>query len=567
MQEKDVAERPANNQRRQRSQLALRSFLTILVLCVFYQFLHLSPPCMMRSKKPHSAFFSSPTNSTDEPLCPLYDKVEFKDPDTSVYILQDEEFRNKSVSRLSKAIQIPTWIADEGSDFTKFAKFHEYLETEFKNVFDAANVFKVNTYGVVLEFKGSNSSLKPAMFAAHQDTVPPGDLQNWDRSPFSGYYDGTRIYGRGSSDCKNLLIGLLESMDSLLAKGFNPERTIIFAFGFDEESSGKYGASHISKFLLERYGPNSMYHIIDEGFGVFMELQNKYFAMLATGEKGYLDLGIEVLQPGGHSSIAPDHTAIGTMSKLISRYEDRLYDPILVNFNPTLNTLQCVAEYADIDESLKKDILRAHLDEKSNERVIKFLVDDKMTKYNVMTTHAADIINGGNKANALPQNVTAIINHRIAHGNDFDTVKDRITGIALGVAKEHGLGLVVEDEILIEPTPAGSISIKAVNKLEVAPVTPIHDEIWASLAGHYRTFYEDITYPEKFEDDVLAFSAGIMTGNTDTRHYWDLTDHIFRGQPGYTPLTSGVHSNNEYVDADSHLHVVAFYYNYILSIS
>ncbi|KAG7843242.1 hypothetical protein KL942_000338 [Ogataea angusta] len=557
---------PSHNQVRKRSQLAFRSFLAMLVLCGLYQFFHLSP-CMMRSEERVSGYFSTPTDSTDEPLCPLYDKVEFKDPDSSVYILHDDEFKNKSVSRLSRAIQIPTWIDDEGSDFTKFTKFHEYLETEFQRVFDAANVFKVNTYGIVLEFKGSNSSLKPAMFTAHQDTVPPGDPQKWDKGPFSGYYDGTRVYGRGASDCKNLLIGLLESMDYLLVKGFKPERTIIFAFGFDEESSGKYGASHISKFLLEKYGPNSLYHIIDEGFGVFMELQNKNFAMLATGEKGYLDLGIEVLQPGGHSSIAPDHTAIGTISKLISRYEDRLYNPILVNVNPTLNTLQCIAEYADIEKSLKKDILRAHFDEKSNERVIQLLLDDTNTKYNVLTTHAADIINGGDKANALPQNVTALINHRIAHGNDFDTIMDRITGIATGVAKEHGMGLIVEEEILIEPTLAGSINIKAIYKLPVAPITPINDEIWASLAGHYRTFYEDITYPEKFEDDVLVVSAGIMTGNTDTRHYWDLTDHIFRGQPGFTPMTSGVHGINEYIDADSHLHIVAFYYNYILSIS
>ncbi|KAG7706519.1 hypothetical protein KL930_000246 [Ogataea haglerorum] len=566
MQEKDVSEIPANNQRRERSQLAFRGLLAVLAFCGFYQFFHLFP-CTMWSEEPLSVSFSASTDSTDELLCPLYDKIEFKDPDTSVYILHDDEFRNKSISRLSKAVQIPTWIDDEGSDFTRFTKFHEYLETEFQRVFDAANVFKVNTYGIVLEFKGSNSSLKPAMFTAHQDTVPPGDPQNWDKDPFSGLYDGTRVYGRGASDCKNLLIGLLESMDYLLEKGFKPERTIIFAFGFDEESSGKYGASHISKFLLERYGPKSLYHIIDEGFGVFMELQNRYFAMLATGEKGYLDLGIEVLQPGGHSSIPPDHTAIGTMSKLISRYEDRLYDPILVNFNPTLNTLQCIAEYADIEKSLKRDILRAHFDEKSNERVIKLLLNNKITKYNVLTTHAADIINGGDKANALPQNVTALINHRIAHGNGFDTIMDRVTGIATGVAQEHRMGLIVDDEILIEPTLAGSIKIKALYKLAVAPVTPINDEIWASLAGHYRTFYEDITYPEKFEDDVLVLSAGIMTGNTDTRHYWDLTDHIFRGQPGFTPMTSGVHGNNEYVDADSHLQVVAFYYNYILSIS
>ncbi|KAH3665966.1 hypothetical protein OGAPHI_004155 [Ogataea philodendri] len=122
-------------------------------------------------------------------LCRIYDKVEFKDPEYSVHILKDAEFRNQSVTRLSKAIQIPTWVEDEGTDFIKFDRFHEYLETEFKAVFDAANVFKINTYGIVLEFPGSDLSLKPAMFTAHQDTVPPGDANNWEKDPFSGYYD------------------------------------------------------------------------------------------------------------------------------------------------------------------------------------------------------------------------------------------------------------------------------------------------------------------------------------------------------------------------------------------
>ncbi|KAH3665965.1 hypothetical protein OGAPHI_004154 [Ogataea philodendri] len=298
-----------------------------------------------------------------------------------------------------------------------------------------------------------------------------------------------------------------------------------------------------------------------------MELENTPFAVLATGEKGYLDLEVQVLTPGGHSSIPPEHTSIGTISKIIARYEDSPFEPILANVNPTLNTLQCIANHADIDKSVKKDILKAHLDKESNKRVIKLLLDNKETKFNVLTSRAADIIYGGDKVNALPQNVTALINHRIAHGNDFDTVISKITKISTGVAREHGLGLIVDGKVLIEPGAAGSISLKAKYKLEVAPITPIDDDVWVSLSGHYRTFYEDLVYPEKFQNNTLIVSPGIMSGNTDTRHYWKLSDHIFRAQPGFTGLGSGVHGLNEYIDVDSHLQVVSFYYNYLLSIS
>lgn len=92
--------------------------------------------------------------------------------------------------------------------------------------------------------------------------------------------DGTWVWGRGASDCehlsrrsismrldcnrpptlitgKNNVIGLLTTFEHLLDPSnpevFTPRRTIILAFGSDEESNGSYGAGQINKFLLERY--------------------------------------------------------------------------------------------------------------------------------------------------------------------------------------------------------------------------------------------------------------------------------------------------------------------------
>lgn len=66
---------------------------------------------------------------------------------------------------------------------------------------------------------------------------------------------GDRIWGRGSSDDKSGLIGIMSvtvftchgsylmvhrsAIESLLAKGFKPTRTFVLAFGFDEEASGR----------------------------------------------------------------------------------------------------------------------------------------------------------------------------------------------------------------------------------------------------------------------------------------------------------------------------------------
>jgi acetylornithine deacetylase/succinyl-diaminopimelate desuccinylase-like protein len=47
-----------------------------------------------------------------------------------------------------------------------------------------------------------------------------------------------KTYGRGTLDDKQGVIGLLEAAEQLLAENFQPGRTIVFAFGHDEEIGG-----------------------------------------------------------------------------------------------------------------------------------------------------------------------------------------------------------------------------------------------------------------------------------------------------------------------------------------
>jgi Gly-Xaa carboxypeptidase len=51
----------------------------------------------------------------------------------------------------------------------------------------------------------------------------------------------------------------------LLQKGFQPKRTIILSFGFDEESAGTEGVGYLSKEIISRYGEDGIEFILDEG--------------------------------------------------------------------------------------------------------------------------------------------------------------------------------------------------------------------------------------------------------------------------------------------------------------
>jgi len=123
---------------------------------------------------------------------------------------------------------------------------------------------------------------------AHQDVVPVLKVteSRWKYSPYSAHYDGRYIWGRGATDCKNNLIGVLEAFETLLEKDFTPERTILAGFGFDEEISGPQGAQFIAKHLEETRGEDSIELIVDEGGLGIQEVDGATFALPGLGEKG-----------------------------------------------------------------------------------------------------------------------------------------------------------------------------------------------------------------------------------------------------------------------------------------
>lgn len=193
----------------------------------------------------------------------------------------------------------------------------------------------VNTYGILLEWKGKDESLKPYLFMGHQDVVPVPKVteSRWKYPPYSAHYDGRFIWGRGASDCKNVLIGVLEAFETLLEKDFTPERTILAGFGFDEEISGYHGAQFIAQHLEDSKGKDSIDLIIDEGGLGIKDMNGATFALPGLGEKGYFDARITVETAGGHSSVPPDHTGIGILSQIVSAIEAAPYEPELTPIN------------------------------------------------------------------------------------------------------------------------------------------------------------------------------------------------------------------------------------------
>jgi Gly-Xaa carboxypeptidase len=507
-------------------------------------------------------------HSKPEPKCHQPSALHPPDNDglNAMYnFLSTPTFENASILRLSGAVQVRTESFDDlgaiGDDkrWDVFYGFHDYLKATFPHLHEELKVEKVNTHGLLYTWLGSDETLKPLVLMAHQDVVPVEEqtVDSWTFPPWSGHFDGKYIWGRGASDCKNSLIGMMETVELLLDAGFQPKRTIVLSFGFDEECSGYQGAGHLGPFLLARYGENGVAAVVDEGEG-YTEAFGRGFAVPGVAEKGYVDVEVVVRTKGGHSSIPPDHTSIGILSELITSIESQQYRTFLDDANPFLEFLTCSATHApEFPKKLRKLLKERKTPKKCKAQPDHLAIEaakiSKAAKYLMQTSQAVDVIGGGVKVNALPETAKAIVNHRINIGEHPETVFHHLAHLARPIAKKYNLTLHAFDN---HTEAYNSISLSSNKPLRVAPVTPTNIDVntpYKVLAGTVRaTFGEDVI--------VTPF---YMTGNTDTRHVWPLTRHIFRFGPGYVKEAEfglgNIHTVDEHIAVTNHFKLVKFY--------
>ncbi|ORY30169.1 putative carboxypeptidase s precursor [Naematelia encephala] len=510
------------------------------------------------------------------------------------------EHKDRIIKWHQGAIKVPTQVYDgmgepgEDERWDIFGEFHEYLEESYPLVHKHLTRTKLDTWGLVFEWFGSDESLQPIFLAAHQDVVPvlPDTVYQWDQPPFGAIYDGEYIWGRGSSDDKSGLTSIMAAIELLLETSkFTPTRTVILGFGHDEEGGSSRGAAAIRDWLLNKYGKDSMAILIDEGSGI-SKSWGQTFGLVSVAEKGKFDLNMTISTLGGHSSVPPVHTNIGLTALLVAQLEKHPHPVRLRKTSPVWGFLQCSAAYAStMPSALKKEVMKSEKgDAKAFKSLPEILIVEGMgpnwvgpgmgnpTRALLTTTQATDLIYGGVKVNALPEVVTVVVNHRIDVASSVEELHEQIFATLLPTVKEYKLSL---DGFGRSFTPtekaAGHVSLTGAfgdNTLNPAPISPtdMGSAAWRLLAGTSRGMWasrpEVSTNGEIVElavGDDLVMAPFMATGNTDTNRYWDFTRNIYRWRYVSDDGNQGAHTINERVSADAMVEFVRFYQAFILN--
>ena len=548
-------------------------FIVIIVL-LWQGIWHFGPFRGMAGSK-HSGF---------DDWCPLPDAnslVPSNDNLSPSIDLATEASRKQQVERLSAAVKCPTESFDDNGDvdvdprWKPFDKFHEVLKDLFPLIHDRAKLDKVNRYGLVFTLTGTSENLKPIMLTAHQDVVPASSLSKWTHPPFEPYYDGQYLWGRGSSDCKNNLIGIMSVVEKLLEQDWKPKRTVLLAFGFDEETGGVRGAAEIAKELEKAWGRDGIAMILDEGGMGLTTVGNYVYARPAVAEKGYMDAVLTLEVPGGHSSRPPPHSGIGIMAEMIVALEGNPLQPILTRSNPLRGYLECQAKYTpgELEPWLRKALER----DDDGRDIAERLAEERgpSIRFSMQTSQAVDIIRGGDKVNALPQTISATVNYRIAPHDSLDIVKSKITTLLRPIAQKHNIEVQpfatgndsqpTTNLISSKPQDSwqGTLYLKSLNDLSPSPISPtdLQNNIWRTFSATIRQVFEDT---ETLAGKKVIPVGDIMQGNTDTIQYWNLTKNIYRFSPAREGTRFGVHTVDEHIDIMAHLEGMRLYYGEFL---
>jgi carboxypeptidase PM20D1 len=434
---------------------------------------------------------------------------------------------DSAMARLVGAVQIPTVSTTDltQTDTAQFNRFGRYLRRVFPRVHQQLRLERFNDYGLLYTWQGHNAALKPALLMGHYDVVPvlPGTESKWVQQPFAGIQAGGYLYGRGTLDDKASVMAQLEAVEYLLSTGFQPARTVLLAFGQDEETLGRRGAGAISAALKQR--GTQLEYVLDEGGIVKTDGVaglKKSVALVGISEKGYLSLELTATGKGGHSSMPPAQTSIGAVAAAVVKLEEHPFPARLEGGDDHL--LDYLASEVPLGQRLvfSNRWLFAPI-------IKKTLAASPASNATLRTTTAPTIFRAGAKDNVLPIDATATINFRLLPG-------DSVAGVISEVRR------IIDND---------KISVKVIGQPN-APSSVSDPEAPAFLKLHR-------TIRSVFPEAIVA--PYVVTGATDARQYAALSPNIYRFSP--TQLNQegieSIHGSNERLAVKDYPLMVQFY--------
>lgn len=437
--------------------------------------------------------------------------------------------REKYVKHLQGMVQIPTLSSSdpEKVDFSKFDEFHAYLEKTYPLIHQKMEKKVIGRANLLFKWTGRKSDKLPVLLMAHQDVVPEGDHAKWIHPPYSGEIADGCIWGRGSTDCKCVILGEMEAVEELLEEGFEPDFDIYLAFAQNEEVMVPDKGAQATVEYLKSQGVQ-LGCVFDEGTGVASGASmgyDGYVCRVELGEKAFHDYEIYKECAGGHSMEPGQGTALGSVARAIAAIEA---NPLPYRLTDTVeNQLIALSKCMTGEEAEIYGNPRANW-----EKLTALAKKDKKLDSLLHTTCAVTMASGSAQSNILPERASAIMNCRVLEGDTADSLL------------AHFRSVIPED-----------VSVRLVFGMDPEPASPI--------SGRPYQLIEEIAKAAYGEKVLMV--PGLLAGGTDSRFYPPICENVFRHSGFLRDERWGAaHQVNEKIPCDALETGVKFYRELLL---
>jgi acetylornithine deacetylase/succinyl-diaminopimelate desuccinylase-like protein len=278
----------------------------------------------------------------------------------------------------------------------------------------------------------------PILLLAHLDVVEARP-EDWSLDPFKLTEKEGYFYGRGTSDIKDMAAIFAQTMIALRRDRVPLDRDVILALTADEEG----GADNGVQWLLANRRPliDAAYVINGDGGDPLMRDGKLYARNVQASEKVYMDLRLEVHNPGGHSSLPVKENAIYRLAAALTRvgaYE----------FPARLN--EVTRAYFTRAAAAAPDTIAARMRMvgESGDTAAMRRLSAGSSWFNAVlrTTCVATRLEGGHAYNALPQLAAANVNCRLLPDERPQEVVETIRRVVADTA--------VQVTVFAEPKPS-----------------------------------------------------------------------------------------------------------------
>ena len=428
-------------------------------------------------------------------------------PDLESLLDQVDEMRDEIVSLEQDMVRLPTvntGVMPTGNE-TELCRYIEKWLAE--DGIESETIESAPDRGNLIARLDGRSGKAGLMFMSHLDVVPVEDEEKWRFPPFSATVADGRVFGRGSSDCKALLTCQLIAMRLLKRNNIELKDSLILASCADEEHGGRYGFGWMAEHHPEKLAAP---YAVNEGGGVPIQAAGALTYLLGIGEKGRLQLEIEVRGSSAHASTPwQGSNALFGLSEVVKRIE--AYE---AERDTSTSLFDHLSTFAIEDKPSPENIDQIIADnEEAQPRFASIM--KALSRMTITPT----MIQGGIKSNSVPETVRLTCDVRTLPHQDEAYVRQELDKILDGI-------------------PGVEIDI---DYMSIPNASPFETEFAHRI---------QISTANALQRDDIQWVPSLTTGFTDsrfTRNLGTTTYGMVGSHPDDDPMISFVHGTNESV--------------------